>query len=547
MHKPNVKEGTMKDRRFASLSCVVIGLASLVIGCGKKEYGELAERPSEQAAPAVPVKEESLITLNALFPYETLSQALTAALPATIPLQGREPVCMNVERQVQKTVEEAIGGDVGKLFGGVARIITKVVTVGQVEKLCLDVDYRATIRRDGNVIVSQNGDAVRLSVPIRADGQAGFTGDLAGFLKLDKKNFRGALTATADVRLGVDENWCPTVSATPDFSWRDKAELEVAGKFWINIDAQAGPEIKKAMNDAAAKIPSIVTCEQIKQLVQPIWHEYAVPLPAIAGQPGLVVLTPQRVGFSGLSYTPTGTQLAMMLTAQTEVRLGTAPVAAAAPASGVSVKELQLPKLEKIPAQQNTLKLAVPITASYASLQSLASAALVDKPFEGKTEAVSASVTVKEVKVYPSGERLVVGVRFESKISKPQSLAPQGWVYLLAKPRFDLQTQTLSLTEADFSRIIDNDLWNVLSFLFQDQIRKAVENAARLDLRPKIADARTVLRKELASAAAKEGINIDLKDDFLGLSRVAVTDAGVQVVVGLEGTANVVVLNRPAR
>ncbi len=51
----------------------------------------------------------------------------------------------------------------GKLIGGVARIITKVVTVGQVENLCLDVDYRATIRRDGNVIVSPNGDAVRLS------------------------------------------------------------------------------------------------------------------------------------------------------------------------------------------------------------------------------------------------------------------------------------------------------------------------------------------------------------------------------------------------
>lgn len=537
----------MKHCRSVIVSSAAIGLLSLIVACGKKDYGELAERPAEQAAPAPPIKEESFITLNALFPYETLSQALTTALPAAIPLQGRERVCMNVKRQVQKTIEERIGGDAGRLIGGVARIITKVVTVGQVENLCLDVDYRATIRRDGNVIVSQNGDAVRLSVPIRADGQAGFAGDLAKFLKLDKKNFRGALTATADVRLGVDENWCPTVSAAPDFSWRDKAELEVAGKFWINIDAQAGPEIKKAMNDAAAKIPSIVTCEQIKQLVQPIWHEYVVALPAIAGQPGHVTVTPQRVGFSDLSYTPTGTQLALMLTAQTEVRLGAVPGQPAPPASAAPAKELPLPKLEKIPTQQNTLKLAVPITASYASIQSLASAALVDKPFEGRTDTVSASVTVKEVKVYPSGERLVVGMRFESKISRPKSLAPQGWVYLLAKPRFDLPTQTLTLADVDFSRIIDNDLWNVLSFLFQDQIRKAVESAARVDLRPKITEARATLRKELAAAAAKEGINIDLKDDFLGLSRVGMSDAGVQVVVGLEGAANVVVLNRPSR
>ena len=538
----------MTHHRSRLMFCSAIGLLCLMVACGRKDYAELAERPAEQAVPAVPTKEESLITLNALSPYETLSQALTTALPAEIPFQGREHVCMDIERQVQKTIEERIGGDVGKLIGGVARIITKVVTVGQVENLCLDVDYHATIRRDGNVIINQNGDSVRLSVPVRADGQAGFAGDLAGFLKLNKKNFRGALTATADIRLGVDENWCPTVSTTPDFFWRDKAELEVAGKFWINIDGQAGPEIKKAMSDAAAKIPSIVTCDQLKKLVQPIWHEYAVSLPAIAGQPGKVVVTPQRVGFSGLSYTPTGTQLALMITAQSEVRIGAVPAQETAPAaSSVPVKELPLPKLEKIPAQQNTLKLAVPITASYASIQSLASAALVDKPFEGKTDTVSASVTVKEVTVYPSAERLVVGVRFESKISKPKSLAPQGWVYLIAKPSFDLSTQTLTLTEVDFSRIIDNDLWNLLSFLFQDQIRKAVVNSARIDLRPQIAETRATLHKELSAAAAMEGVNINLKDDFLGLSMVAVTDAGVQVVVGLEGAANIVVLNRPNR
>ena len=52
---------------------------------------------------------------------------------------------------------------------------------------------------------------------------------------------------------------------------------------------------------------------------------------------------------------------------------------------------------------------------------------------------------------------------------------------------------------------------------------------------------------KVAEAAAKEGVNFDLKYDFLGLSRVAVTDAGVQVAVGLEGVASIVVLNRPNR
>lgn len=565
-------------KRFHSAIAATLASAALALlaSCGKTSYSDLAEKPQRAAAPPPPVKEESLITLNALFPYETITKALTTALPAAIPIEGRQHVCLNVEVQVQKTVEEKIGGDVGKFIGGVVRVITKVVTVGQAQNLCTDLDYHATIKREGDVTVSQNGNMLRLSLPVRADGGAGFAGDLAKFLSLSNKSFRGALTAIVDIRMDIDENWCPTIQATPDFVWRDKAQLEVAGKFWIDIDSQAGDAIKKSMTEAALKIPSLVTCDQIKQLVQPLWHQYTVPLPSFAGQTGNVTLTPQRVGFSGLSFTPGGTQLALMLTTQTEVNVkplspeemakaSLAAASSAAPESPQKINKtapststvigqppaplavLALPKLERIPAQQNKLKLAVPVTASFVSLQDVARAAVVDKPVEGTSGDIEASVTPKEISVYPSGDRLVIGVRFESKISKPKKLAPQGWVYLVAKPSFDVATQALTLTEVDFSRVIDNDLWNSLSFLFQDRIRKEIEKAARVDLRPQIAEARKVLRKELSTAAAKEGINVDLKDDFIGLKQVAVTDAGVQIVVGFEGSANIVVLNRPAR
>jgi predicted small lipoprotein YifL len=538
--------------RIASL-VATSALVILVAGCGKKGYSELAERPAEQAAPPPSTATASVITLNAMFPYDMLSKTLTDSLPAEIPLKGRERVCMNVEQQVQKTVEEKIGGDVGKLIGGVVRIVTKVVTIGQVENLCLDVDYQASIKRDGNVVVSQIPNGVRMSVPVRIDGDAGFVGALANFLKLNKKNFRGALTAQADVALGVSENWCPTVNATTDFSWRDKAQLEVAGKFWINVDNQAGPEIKKAMSDAVAKIPNLLTCDRIKELVLPIWHVYNVALPVIAGQTGRVIVTPQRVGFSGLTYTPTGAQFAMMLIAKTEVELGTTSRTSnvsnstTLDSNTLPVSMLPLPKLETIPPAQNTLNLSVPIAAPYESLNQLMSNAVVGRTFDGKTEAVSASVTIRETKVYPSGERIVVGVRFESKISKPKSLAPQGWIYLVAKPAFDPATQMLSVADVDFSRIIDNDAWNVLSFLFQDQIRTAVQDAVRVDLRPAINAARTTINKQLATAAAKEGINVGLKEDFVGLSKVTVTSRGLQVAVALQGTANITVLNRPSR
>lgn len=45
----------------------------------------------------------------------------------------------------------------------------------------------------------------------------------------------------------------------------------------------------------------------------------------------------------------------------------------------------------------------------------------------------------------------------------------------------------------------------------------------------------------------KEGINIDLKNDFIGLKQVAMTDTGVRIFVRSSGSANILLLNRPAK
>ena len=509
-----------------------------------------------------------------------ISKALTEALPANTPLGGRQHFCMDVTEEVKKSVKRTIGGDIGEFLGSVAKIITDIVTVTQVRNACLDLDYQANVTRSGAVTVTPLPTGLRLTVPVSVDGSAGFAGDLASFLKLDKKNFRGAIVASADIEMDINEDWCPVIKAVPDFIWADKAQLEVAHNFWIDLDSEAGPKIKAAMQDAASKIPGLISCQRVKDLVAPVWHTYEIPMPTIMGQTGLVTITPQRVGFSGLSYTPAGARLALMLTAETQVKLDAAganaapaPVSAnkplditkreqvpiqrialnvpkadpadAPPVIMLNSKPLELPKLEKIPAQQNSLNLAVPVIVSYQSLDQLVASKAVGQAFEGSAAGTTASVKILKTVVYPSGDRLVVGVQFESKISKPKSLAPQGWVYLVAKPQFDVATQTLTLNNVDFSRAIDNDVWNALSFLFRSKIRSAITEAAKLDLRPSITTARAGLRKQLLEGAAKEGINLTLDDQFVGLTGLALTKDGIQVVVGFKGASNIIVLNKP--
>ncbi len=567
--------------RVQWLGMGVVGIASLTLnGCGKTRYTELSEKPALHATAAIPTTAQSLVTLNALFPYDMIATALTDALPASTPLEGRQNVCMNVTEQVQQHVQRQIGGDIGKLFGEVAKFVTDVVTVGQVRNACLDVDYRATIVRSGPVTVTPMATGLRLAVPVSVEGSAGFAGDLAQFFKLDKKNFRGAIVASADIEMAINEDWCPVIKVEPNFTWVNNAELEVIGKFWINIDSEAGPKIKDAMRDAAGRMPDLISCQRVKQLVAPMWRAYQIAFPPIMGQKGLVTITPQRVGFSGFSYTPAGAQLALMLTADTQLTLDTDEVgttsavampeasaqlleqrtvpavasngrvgkvesAASKPAMAVQKTALELPKLETIPVQQNSLNLAVPIHISYNSLNQLIATKAVGRTFSGSAAGTSASIKILKTEVYPSGDRLIVGVQFESKVTQPKSIAPQGWVYLIAKPTFDVATQTLRLREVEFSRAIDNDVWNALSFLFQSQIRAAITAGAAFDLRPGIVTTRAALHRQLREVVAKDGINIGLNDEFVGLTGLAMVQDGIQVVIGLRGSANIIVLNRP--
>jgi hypothetical protein len=124
-----------------------------------------------------------------------------------------------------------------------------------------------------------------VSVPISATGQAGFTGDVAKALALDKKNFRGALNAFADISLDIGSDWCPALTASADFNWTNKAEFEIVHNWWINIDGEVGPKLKEKIQNAIADFKTKVTCDDVKKAVTPFWHSYSFPIAAPVQQP----------------------------------------------------------------------------------------------------------------------------------------------------------------------------------------------------------------------------------------------------------------------
>ena len=488
----------------------------------------LSDKPPRSVGTEGIAATESSIAVSAVIRYAAIANAMNKVAPVDFSTNGRQNVCVNIQEQVKKTVQERVGGDVGKLLGEAAKFVTKVITINQTRHVCQDIDYTVSVHRDGPFTVTPIPGAIRVSVPVSVSGTAGFTGDVANVLKLDKKNFRGSITAFADVSMDIGSNWCPTVQVRPDFVWRDKAQLEIAGRFWIDVDGSVGPKLKDTLNDAAKKLPDALGCG-LKDMVARSWHPYSFQVSDLKDAPLYVNLTPGKVGFSGVQYENNAVRLALAANATAEV--STMPIPS-------PVNPPELPPLTRISATSNKLRLSVPLRARYDDLRSAAGRLILDRDFSGATPAGHATVRIKEIEIYPAGKSLVLGLRFDAKVER-KILDAKGWVYLIAEPLLDKKNQMLRLGNVKFTREVDNKLWAVLSAIFREQIQKELEEKAVVDLKPGIAALRTELQNKLSALGSKQGIVLKIKDDFIGLEQIHLADKDLEVVAGFEGTADI--------
>jgi hypothetical protein len=527
----------MQIKTVISAAAIAIGAMGLALLLTQQSYRDVTERPTEQAAPVGrPLKETSVIGLTALLPYETLSKALNTAIPSSFHVEGRRQICGSLSEAAANAVNNTLGGDGGKVAAFFTKLWVQVSTLRAGEDKCFDGDYKATITREGEFIAGLNGDAFHISVPIKVNGTVGLAGDGAKVFGLDKKNVRGEVLAYADIAMQIDQNWCPVMQVKPGFSWRDPAKVELMGNWWLGIDSQATEKITQGINEGQKQLPALVSCDLVKDKVKPLWHQHVIGLPMESGVEGAVVVTPLRIGLSGLSNTPNGMQVSLMLEASTEVLLDKA----ASPAVETPAL-VTLPTLQQIPSAADGFSMSIPVTVSYPSLQELLRIELMKKPFTFTSKVAEGSLTVKEVRTFPAGDRLVLGIRFDSELSRPKSLAPKGWVYITARPHFDPTTQTLTLGDLSYSRIIDNDLWNAVSYVFQGPIRALLETGAKIDMQEKIASVQSGLRTQIVEVLHKSGLALELKDRPMKAAMVEVLEGGVRVVIKFEGAAKVTV------
>lgn len=468
-------------KKIVIFSLLIIVLMSSWVYYYTKDK-KLTERPIEKSSQIILKPRPSLIAVNLNFPYDTLTKEARKHTPKEFTFSGNGP---NVKGKVL-----LVEYSVGTKYSYKVKIAPPTISKGS------------------------DNSKIRLSTTVSIKGSGGFRGTGAKILKLDKKNFRAAAKAFVDLSFNLDENWCPLVTVEPSYSWIDKPKVEIVSKAWIDVSDAVEGNLKDELDKMGREAAKAISCEDIKKEVSQIWKTKSLTLDTISSGSQLFLnITPLKAGFSELMTNSKAAQVGLSIISNIEIS-----------SKRIAEASIPLPSLSAITPEKNGISLAVPLNVPIAKLSAMVHDSIVGQDFEIGTPSGKAIVKVNDVYLYPSGNKIAVGLKFE--IDSPNRLFDvKGTVYLSGVPMIENNGTGFRLDNVEFTRVLDSELWSGLSVVLSETIKEKLSNTVRYDLSQKIEE----FKNELAETLSKtdENINISLSESEISIGRIGVSEDNV--------------------
>ncbi len=387
--------------------------------------------------------------------------------------------------------------------------------------------YKYNVARGDITIAPVGKNAVKLSVDVSIDGQGGFRGDGARLFALDAKNFDAAAKLDIILTPKIGQDWCPTIEVVPSYNWTKSPRVEIVSRVNVDVSGQVNDAINGKIPLIAQAVQGSINCAQFKSQLASVYGKRTFPVEVTPGQNLHFNVVPLDFAFSGFNVDTQAIRLAALLTAKVE--LSGAPITPTA---------LPLPPLKTVGVSAPPrIAIAVSLRAPLALLQTEAQKIVGSKTLEGDTPAGRVKVTVSKVEIYPtSGGRVAVGIDLDAKLPG-KILDTKGTIFVVGTPVKEGKT-VVRLKDPTFTRILDNDVWNMFSALFESQIRDELDKSLWYDFSGDVEKAKKALAEKLADPAAISNAKAIVDDVDIGLGRVAVngTDLVAEALFGANVT-----------
>ncbi|MCB3523550.1 DUF4403 family protein [Klebsiella variicola] len=467
-------------------SILIFFTAFTLTGCDDKQ---LSERPipSTASTPVSLPTRESTISAIVSIPLPTLTSMINKLTPQSYSASGNgSDACATLYDY--------------EIFG-----------LKDSKKVCAGTQYNLTAHRAGPITVIPSGTgSLRIAIPIEFNGSGGFRGDVASAIKVDKKNFSGGINLIANLTPSLGSDWCPNIDTSVSYDWLSNPRVEIVGGIWVDVKDLVQGKVTEKLPELVNALKKSIDCDRFKMSIQDVYGIKTFPINI--PNTGLLHINvhPTDIGFSGVHIENNIVQFTASISANAEIS-----------SSPAEIKKLPLPTLKKIPISPPLLTLSVPIKIPYTDITQIAKKNLTNTTYETITSAGKIKVTIKDVEVYPSNSRLVVGVNIDATLPG-KFFNTKGWVYIFGTPAVDNKT-LIHLTNTGFSQTLDNSFWIATAHLFNTQIKNKIEKMVSYDLTPQLLKMKEEVATTLSDPTKTLNLKITATEIEMSVGRLAVT------------------------
>ena len=338
-------------------------------------------------------------------------------------------------------------------------------------------DIDGFVERSGPVSLSGRGDRIYGSVPIygalEGQGANRFTARIHG-------ETEASATVEAEARPQLTRDWSLDLNLSDGFRWSEPPVMHILGRE-IALSKYAEPRIRTQLARVRERAFAAARRLDLHGKAATAWQSAFQPVELSSNPQIWLQLTPQSAAFAGVRADSKVLRGSLELSGSAETFVGQQPPAVTATA---------LPSLGHEVSEPGTFDVILPVRIGYDMLK--------DKITQAITAiAPAAGMSVRDVEVYPSAGKLVIGLHV-AKASDADANAGQ-WVYLVGAIQVDADGHAVRLSD--------------LAAATDDEGAAAVINPLMAQLRDKTSIDYGVAYENLLNAANAK-LTRPLKDGF---------------------------------
>jgi hypothetical protein len=356
----------------------------------------------------------------------------STAFAADKPLLAPDTVApFTTDSRISATIEFSLPALAAEIDGDIPRRLATIdERVSCVHRRVLffrvnaNCDVYGYVERSGGVSLYGRGDRIYGSVPIHGalEGQGAnrFTARIHG-------ETDASATIDAEAHPELNRDWSLALNFSDGFRWSEPPVLYVMGRE-IPLSKYAEPRIRSQLAVVRERALAAARHLDLHEKAATAWRHAFEPVQLSDNPQVWLQLTPQNAAFAGVRVEGKVLSGSLELAGSAQTTVGQQPMA---------VTATELPSLGRDVSAPGTFDVILPVRIGYDVLKDKITQAI-------GAMAPAAGMSVKDVDVYPSSGKLVIGLR----IAKATDAEPDAgqWIYLTAGLQVDADGHAVRLS-----------------------------------------------------------------------------------------------------